>query len=439
MGTAENAGVRSYLVDELAVLGLRPELQTITVPDYFGAPGATVEVVNVMARIPGTVGAKAVAVMAHYDSVPTTPGANDDAAGVAAVLEVGRVIVGGFVREAPDPVVFSFLTQTAELIGRIGTDFDSFAAVGIPGVHFAYVRGSPIYHTPNDAPINVDADSVGHHGSNALGVVRFFGNTDLADPPQSGDDVFFTVVGSHVVRYPAGWSLPLAAVAIAVSSVAIALGARRGNTRIIGIVGSTAAILGGMAVSVLVASLIWWLITGVRTSPGMAESYAYLAAMVLLAAAAWMMTSRIVRMRWSATEISAGAVILWLVLAVVTSTTLVGMSYLFVWSTLGASTVLLIRASVPDGHRWLGTVGVALVATPTLVVMAPPIDFFFQMALPRPGNPGSQVVGVIVVVILLAYLSIALIGSSMAGCVAPGTGRPNASHDATYGNAAGKT
>jgi acetylornithine deacetylase/succinyl-diaminopimelate desuccinylase-like protein len=55
MGSAANAEVRSYIVDQLTALGLHPEVQTVEAPDYFGSPGAAVEVVNVMARIHGTV------------------------------------------------------------------------------------------------------------------------------------------------------------------------------------------------------------------------------------------------------------------------------------------------------------------------------------------------------------------------------------------------
>lgn len=479
MGSAANAEARSYITEQLTAVGLHPELQTITAPDYFGPPGSTVEVVNVMARIPGTVGSKAVVLMGHYDSVPTTPGANDNAAAVAVILEIGRVllngpaptndiillftdgeepaprfgsaafvadhrwaddvgfvvnleaaggsgpsivietngssswIIGGLVEGASDPVAFSFLTETASAIGGIGTDFDSFAAAGIPGVHFAYLRGSPIYHTPDDSFSSVDADSVGHHGSNALGVVRFFGNSDLVEPQPTGDDTFFTFLRSQVARYPVGWSLPLVVVAIAVFGVTVAVGVHRENLRVTGIVGSTAAVFGGVVLSVFAVSMVWWFVTGLRTSQVVSESYGYLAAMTLLIVGIWVAVDRYARRRWSAADVLSGTVVVWLVLAVVTGTVLAGMSYVFVWSALGASAYLLICAVFPVRAPWLGIVGVVLVATPTLILTVPPIDTFYQMALPRPGNPDSQMIGVIGVVALFAFLGIALIASTM--------------------------
>jgi acetylornithine deacetylase/succinyl-diaminopimelate desuccinylase-like protein len=93
MGTPEIARVRDYLVATLSEMGLEPETMTIETPDYFGTSGGTIEIANVLARIPGTGDGDAVLLMAHYDTVPTTPGANDNAAAVAALLEVGRVLV----------------------------------------------------------------------------------------------------------------------------------------------------------------------------------------------------------------------------------------------------------------------------------------------------------------------------------------------------------
>ena len=80
---------------------------------------------------------------------------------------------------ASRPAAFSFLPETARLLGDIGTDFDEFRNAGVKGFHFAYLQGSSIYHTPGD---NIDALSLGsmqHHGDHALGIARHFGSLDL--------------------------------------------------------------------------------------------------------------------------------------------------------------------------------------------------------------------------------------------------------------------
>lgn len=63
--------------------------------DYDRRPDVTIlaMVENVVARRPGTRGdGPALLLMSHYDSVPSGPGAGDDASGVAIVLETLRAL-----------------------------------------------------------------------------------------------------------------------------------------------------------------------------------------------------------------------------------------------------------------------------------------------------------------------------------------------------------
>ena len=92
MGSEENARVRTYLIETLSGMGLSPITQSVEVEDYFGAPGGTVDVVNVMVRIEGVDPTGALALVAHYDTVPATPGANDDSGGVGILIEIARIL-----------------------------------------------------------------------------------------------------------------------------------------------------------------------------------------------------------------------------------------------------------------------------------------------------------------------------------------------------------
>jgi acetylornithine deacetylase/succinyl-diaminopimelate desuccinylase-like protein len=86
----ENAAVREYILATLASMGLEPEVQeTTAVSSTFGAAGT---VRNVVARLAGTRPGPALLLAAHYDSVPSGPGAGDDASGVAAILETLRAL-----------------------------------------------------------------------------------------------------------------------------------------------------------------------------------------------------------------------------------------------------------------------------------------------------------------------------------------------------------
>ncbi|RYZ40805.1 MAG: M20/M25/M40 family metallo-hydrolase [Myxococcaceae bacterium] len=92
-GTPAHREARAYLLRRLSELGLKGEVQsTSVVGTWWGLPYDAAHVDNVMARLPGTAPTGAVLLMAHYDSVPHSPGAGDDASGVAVLLETLRAL-----------------------------------------------------------------------------------------------------------------------------------------------------------------------------------------------------------------------------------------------------------------------------------------------------------------------------------------------------------
>ncbi len=100
-GSPQNAQVRSYLEAQIVALGGEASRDQAPVPaealDRYGKwsgerPDA-LTLTNVIGIFAGTDrSAKAVALMAHHDTVYGSPGASDDTAGVAAILEVVRAI-----------------------------------------------------------------------------------------------------------------------------------------------------------------------------------------------------------------------------------------------------------------------------------------------------------------------------------------------------------
>lgn len=104
--TTERDAARVYLSSQLSMLGWSPRLDA-----YAG--GA-----NVVAEVPATTGAaKAIVVGAHFDTVAGSPGANDNASGVAAVLAVARFLADVPCRDAP--VTIAFFDQ--EEVGLFGS------------------------------------------------------------------------------------------------------------------------------------------------------------------------------------------------------------------------------------------------------------------------------------------------------------------------------
>ncbi|NOT76169.1 MAG: M20/M25/M40 family metallo-hydrolase [Cyclobacteriaceae bacterium] len=92
-GTEENKIVRQYIADVCRGMGLETQMQNTTSVRKEGSSVIAANVYNVIATLKGKQGnGKRLLVMSHFDSQPNTPGAGDDGAGVAAMLEVARII-----------------------------------------------------------------------------------------------------------------------------------------------------------------------------------------------------------------------------------------------------------------------------------------------------------------------------------------------------------
>jgi len=465
LGSAAIERVRAYIVAEVEGLGLEVDHQTVPARDFYG-DGHPIEAVNVIAWIPGADHSRAVAFVGHYDTVPTTAGANDNSTAVATLLETARALragpplgndivflftdgeepserygsrgfaavpglldalgvvvnleaigsggastlvetsgsqswlVGGYADSVRAPAAYSFLTELTASIGAIGTDFDVFRDGGVSGMHFAYLRGSPIYHTMADDLSRVGLGSLQHHGENALAIARYFGSQDLTAVPDPGASVFFTI-RPVVVRYSIVWARVVAALAIVLLAVVLVGARRRNELRLRAVAWSGAVAVLASIAGAVAGTTVWVLLTSARVSPVVAESYAYLT--VLLAAGAlvagWL-TARIGRHDRATSR--AGAVVLWTVLTLLATIALPGFSYLFVWPALAGIAGLGWR---PVDRR--GSIArFALVATPILLLMTPAVDLLWQFAQPRPGNLDSQMTVAAVLPLLLGVLSI---------------------------------
>lgn len=101
VGSTEHGRVESWLTARMAELGLSPEVQTgpLSPAAARRLEGWGVQVTpdlmvrNLVGVLPGQDrAAPALLLMAHYDTVPGSPGAADDSAGVAAILEAVRAL-----------------------------------------------------------------------------------------------------------------------------------------------------------------------------------------------------------------------------------------------------------------------------------------------------------------------------------------------------------
>lgn len=276
VGSSADDAIRGRILAQLTGFGYSPQVQSAF--DCNGYGNCAV-VNNVLARIDGADSSPtggAVLLAAHYDSVPAGPGASDDGASVAALLEIAHDL-----KSLPRPRhSIIFLIDEGEEAGLIGarafvdwhpwarqvraavnldargtsgasvlfetgtanqwivqlfqhavshpvtssifydvyrelpndTDMTVFKSVEQQGANFAYIGSEPQYHTPLDNFANVNPASVQQQGDNALAMTWALANTDLSNVPEK-DAVYFDVFGRHVFAWPASRGMPIAIIA----------------------------------------------------------------------------------------------------------------------------------------------------------------------------------------------------------------------------------
>jgi Peptidase family M28 len=319
-GTAEHKAVRDYLLNELSRIGLTPAVQkTVVLRPTPGPPFHVGTVENVVARLEGASNRKAVVLVGHYDSVPTSPGANDDGAAVAAMLETLRALRAGerlkndviflftdaeevglmgaraFINEHPWAkdigVVLNFeargstgpalMFETSDgngwLINELArtgaptrtnsllyeayrrlpneTDMTMFKRAGYPGLNFAYIDGGARYHSQTDSLQDLDQRSLQHQGEYALALARHYGNQDLANT-KANNAVYFDLLGLTLIHYPNSWVMPLTILTLLFLVAVAVIGLKQGRLTLKGIAFGVVAVVATLICVVAVVALL---------------------------------------------------------------------------------------------------------------------------------------------------------------------------------------
>ncbi|HWF01770.1 MAG TPA: M20/M25/M40 family metallo-hydrolase [Caulobacteraceae bacterium] len=331
-GSIQNALVRDYVVHRMQALGLNPRVQRAQSETVRASRRSLfitqTPVENVIGVLPGRDrSAPALALMAHYDSVEGSPGAADDAAGVASALEAVRalkaqgtpardvmvVITDGeeiglmgaraFFGQDPAarrigfainlearggggrPAMFQTSPHQGEairLFQRVergvtansaialayskmpnDTDFTVALGKGLAGFNFAWIGRQFDYHSPSSTPAVLDQGALRLMGEQTLALAR-----PLAfDPalPRPAPDLVYSDLFGTMIAYPPGLGWALLAVAAALGLVAGVAGrrVRRPSLRWLASGGSVT-----IALIAIPAALLFLTRTGAGAAPG---------------------------------------------------------------------------------------------------------------------------------------------------------------------------
>jgi hypothetical protein len=270
IGSDANHAARDYLIKRMTALGLSPEVHPgVGVFDRALDGGVLIaggKVENLVGVLPGRDrAAPAVALMAHYDSVPGSPGAADDAAGVASALEAVRAIkargvptrdvivlltdgeeaglLGADAFYNRDPLVkhvgFIFNMEARGAAGRVqmfqagegngaavellrktapnprassltgfiyahmpnDTDFTVSRKAGIAGLNYAFLGHQFEYHSPTSTPATLDPGTLQDMGQQVLATAQAIAFAP-ALPAKTPDVLYSQIPGGVTLAYP---------------------------------------------------------------------------------------------------------------------------------------------------------------------------------------------------------------------------------------------
>ncbi|MDR6627438.1 M20/M25/M40 family metallo-hydrolase [Caulobacter segnis] len=268
-GSAQISKVRDHLLARMSELGLEVSVRPDQGFHPNGKDGRSLTVAAVQNLAGVLAGADrdlpSILVMSHYDSVHNSPGAADDAAGVAAALEIARALKAGGV--AKRDIIFLFTdAEEPDLLGaeaffardplaqRVGlvvnleargdagraamfqtgpgngalisvfareakgpsanslastvyarmpndTDFTHAVRKGLPGLNLAFIDDQLAYHTPLATPEHLEKGSLQHVGDQTLPTIRAL--ADAAElPAKAPDAIYSDVLGQFMISYP---------------------------------------------------------------------------------------------------------------------------------------------------------------------------------------------------------------------------------------------
>ena len=432
VGSPFHDNARDYILDVLTKLALQPEVQAAERKDPYS--NEIVKFENIVARLPGTEPGKGTLLLvAHYDTVPGSPGASDDGSGVVTLIETARAFkarpalkrdvvllfsdgeeaglrgaraflkhplvseiglvinfeargsrgpvfmfetgdnnywtIREFGKAVPYPFTSSLNQEIYDLLPH-STDFTVFRDRGIQGFNFAYTGGLENYHSPNDSLETVDLRSIQHQGSYAVALVSYFGDLELTQRPH-GNAVFFDVLGKVLISYSESFVRPIALM-IALLLVGILAWGWRRRTLSLGwsalglLVFLIAAVFSGFVTTIIgvVLNLAF------HESEIQQRGTALLIGLAALNVALIVVVYQVAARHCSFRNLSAGALIGWLLCMLAVSFSFPLASYIFQWSLPASVVAFAINVSLKpsESNRLLVVATNCLGAVPGIVL-----------------------------------------------------------------------
>lgn len=457
-GSRDNEDAGAYIRQQIEALGLVPDVQETTLNYQQRGEYLSTRVRNILARKQGHTSTKSVLLVGHYDTVIMSPGAGDDGAAVACLLEslralqsmpqplndviflftdgeeLGLVGARAFVAQHPwakdvgavlnfeargsagPSTLFESMNGNGWLISRFvraaphtygnsllpsfykllphDTDLSAFKETGVPGLNFAFAEKWSHYHSRLDSVETIDERSIQHHGEYAVGLIRQLANLDLSRPPR-GNAVFFNPIGGVLVWYPDSWALPLTVLAALCFVVAMIVGFRKRRLSVLGLLQGFIT----LPIAIILSAFFAWFFFRianqlVEEGPAFYESGFYYAGVACIALAVTTFLYAWLSRKAGVENMHQGALLWWLALTIVTALLYRGASFLFVWPLMAGAVMSLLLFLKPLDRR-AGLGEVAILWVTALLTLFLLVPVIHQLLIATAGPMGLVVVALV--------------------------------------------
>ncbi|MEL7834307.1 M28 family peptidase [Fodinibius sp. Rm-B-1B1-1] len=284
-------------------------------------------------------------------------------------------LIPHFAQATPYPVANSLMYTVYKILPN-DTDMSVTKRAGLNGLNFAFTKDFLHYHTMLDTPENLSLASMQHHGSNLLGNVRYFGNTDFQQQSNT-EFVYFNNLTGGLLYYPSGWSLPLAVITALLFIAYLIFLFRTERITVGTYLGSLILFLITITISGLFTFYGWqvikalhpsyeWIIQGeVYNHTWYFWAFSLLVSAIFVGIYSWIQTKLTIQ------PLISGPFTIWILLSLITAWYLPTASYIFTWPVLMALVGWIILGDDLTTFSWKSSLILAVAFFWGLFIISP--------------------------------------------------------------------
>lgn len=267
----------------------------------------------------------------------------------------------------------AFVSIPYHLFGKSSTDAAPFLETGIPAVDIEAPSFTTDYHSNLDKVGVVKPGVQQHAGAQVLALVRTLGNRPDLEM-RAPDENYFPVLGM-LVHYPNTWAFPFAIAGGICFLATLFYGFRKKALTWSGLGSGFLAVLLCLVFSVGISTLLWKGIQTLHPEYGytwnrvhVSDDILYALGFFILAFAVATASIALARKKVTALNLAAGALVIWVPLALIGAILVPAISFLCTWVLLSGSLALLLALTIRSKKNaliWqvLGFLASAILAT----------------------------------------------------------------------------